>query len=811
MTGRGGARFAGAVLAAAGLVGGLVSAAPALAAGSPGTITTVAGGPGRGNGTNVFQEPAALAAGPGGAVYVADERIVRELTTAKSSEGVAAGVLDSPIVPLFTGDGGPAVKAWLGDVTGLAVDAAGNVVIADNLDDRVRVVAASTGTFYGRAMTARHIYTVAGNGTAGYSGNGGPATSADVIPVALAVDPAGNLVIADGSDRVRVVAASTGTFYGQAMTAGDIYTIAGNGTKGYSGDGGPATSAKLGDPDGVAVGPAGNLVIADTGNERVRVVAAKTGTYYGQAMTAGDIYTIAGNGAKGYSGDGGPATSAELSVPHGVAVDTAGNLVIADTGNDRVRVVAAKTGTYYGQAMTAGDIYTIAGNGAKGYSGKGGPATSARLANPEDVAFDTAGNLVIADYGNDRVRVVAASTGTFYGQAMTAGDIYTVAGNGTSKSSGSGGLAVNAELAREPVLSVSDVAVDSGNYVVVQSNRAWFICETAGTYFGQAMTAGDIYAVAGNGNYGYSGNGGPATSAELDIPAGVTVDAAGNLVITDTGNFRVRVVAASTGTFYGQAMTAGDIYTVAGNGNYGYSGNGGPATSAELNFPENAAVDAAGNLVIADDDNNRVRVVAASTGTFYGQAMTAGDIYTVAGDGSNVYSGDGGPATEAGMSPGYVTVDAAGNLVISDTVNDRVRVVAASTGTFYGQAMTAGDIYTVAGNGTAGYSGNGGPATSAELDFPQGVAVDGSGNLIIADNGNNRVRVVAVTTGTFYAQAMTAGDIYTVAGNGTAGYSGDGGQATSAELDTPYGVAVDSSGNLLIADSQNGLVRLVSG
>jgi hypothetical protein len=167
----------------------------------------VAGGPGRGPGTNVFQEPAALAAGPGGAVYVADERVVRELTTAKSSEGAAAGVLDSPNVPLFSGDGGPAVKAWLGNVTGLAVDAAGNVVIADSRDDRVRVVAASTGTFYGKAMTARHIYTVAGNGTAGYSGDGGPATSAELdTPYGVAVDGSGNLLIADTQNGlVRLV------------------------------------------------------------------------------------------------------------------------------------------------------------------------------------------------------------------------------------------------------------------------------------------------------------------------------------------------------------------------------------------------------------------------------------------------------------------------------------------------------------------------------------------------------------------------------------------------------------------------------
>src|SRR5262249_37078731 len=153
------------------------------------------------------------------------------------------------------------------------------------------------------------------------------------------------------------------TFYGQAMTARHIYTVAGNGTFGFSGDGGPATAAALASPNQTAVDGAGNLVIADSGNNRVRVVAAGTGTFYGQAMTAGDIYTVAGSGTFGRSGDGGPATGAALNGPRGAAVDGAGNLVIADSGSNRVRVVAASTGTFYGQAMTEGDIDTVTGNG----------------------------------------------------------------------------------------------------------------------------------------------------------------------------------------------------------------------------------------------------------------------------------------------------------------------------------------------------------------------------------------------------------------------------------------------------------------
>jgi len=273
------------------------------------------------------------------------------------------------------------------------------------------------------------LTTPVGTGSTTPFGDGGPATQANLDGSCTAVlDPAGNLVVADIFDnRIRVVAAASGTFYGRPMTAGDIYTVAGNGTFGFSGDGGPATGATLRYPQSVAVDGAGNLVLTDTHNNRIRVVAASTGTFYRRTMTAGDIYTVAGGGH--HLGDGGPAIAGQLNTPQSVTTDAVGNLIIADAFHDRIRVVAEKTGTFYGQAMTAGDIYTVAGNGTQGFSGDGGAATSAELGDPNDVVTDGAGNLVIADTSNSRIRVVAASTGTFYGQAMTAGDIYTVAGN----------------------------------------------------------------------------------------------------------------------------------------------------------------------------------------------------------------------------------------------------------------------------------------------------------------------------------------------------------------------------------------------
>ena len=469
-------------------------------------------------------------------------------------------------------------------------------------------------------------------GGAGRLRRGGPAAVAAVLMTMAAL--AGGAGPAAAAPGVRLA------------TAGDISTVAG-------GVGGPAkaTTVALFDPCGVTFG-AGQVYAADF--SVVRAVDPGTDR----------LTTPAGIGINGPLGDGSRATKASLVQACDTAVDHSGNLVIADAIHNRIRIVAARTGTFYGRAMTAGDIYTVAGAGSRGgFSGDGGPATQAKLRNPASVAVDAAGNLVIGDASNFRIRVVAASTGTFYGQAMTAGDIYTIAGTGT---------------------------------------------------------------------LGFSGNGGPAASAELGNPSGVAVDAAGNVLIADSLNHRVRVVAAGTGTFYGRAMTAGDIYTVAGNGGYDFcgegtgmfSGDGGPATRAELNTPEGLRGDAAGNRLIADSCNRRVRVVAAGTGTFYGRAMTAGDIYTAAGNGTSGFSGDGGPATRAKLSnPVSVATGAAGNLVIADAGNFRVRVVAAGTGTFYGRAMTAGDIYTIAGDGTSGFSGDGGPATSAELDRPAGLEI----------------------------------------------------------------------------------------
>jgi sugar lactone lactonase YvrE len=554
-----------------------------------------------------------------------------------------------------------------------------------------------------------------------------------------------------------------------------ITTVAGDGLAGsYSGDGGYATNAglRLIYWSGTAADASGNLFIADAYNNVIRKVS-----------TNGIITTVAGNGvgaggSGAYSGDGGPATNASLWWPFGVTADASGNLFIADSGNCRIRKVSPN-----------GVITTLAGNGTYGYSGDGGPAGSASLNIPQRVALDASGNLFIADMWNNRIRKVS-----------TNGIITTVAGNGTYGYTGNGGFATNAEL-----FFPSAVALDgSGNLfiadaynnvirkvttngiitavvaglntpgdVAVDASGNLFIADTYDQRILKWSTNGLETTVAGiDSQTGYSGDGGPATNAKLWNPSGVAVDGSGNLFIVDAFNYRIREV-----------TTNGVITTVAGNGvgaggAGSYSGDGGAATNAGMNEVVGVALDASGNLFVCDFNNNRIREVS-----------TNGVITTVAGNGIKGYSGDGGAATNASLNnPNDVAIDGSGNLFIADWGNQRIRKV-----------NTNGTITLFAGNGANGYTGNGGPATNASLSYPVGVAADASGNLFIADAGNAVIRKV-----------NTNGIITTFAGNGTAGYSGDGGPATSAELNVGAGVAVDASGNLFIADVYNNRVRKVS-
>jgi sugar lactone lactonase YvrE len=611
----------------------------------------------------------------------------------------------TPTINTFAGGGLPVniagTSAGLRAPKSVAVDGAGNLFFTD-LDDVVLRLDAVTGT----------VTLEAGNGTPGYTGDNGPATSAQLrLPAGVATDAAGNLYIADtGNNCVRMI--SNGT----------ITTVVGG----------------LNQPAGVAVDASGNLYIADTYDHRILKVAT------------GVITKVAGGAMAGFGGDNGPATSALLDYPSSVAVDGAGNLYIADSGNGRIRKVSN------------GTITTVAGNGIADH----GCASVSELGPPGGIAVDTAGNLYIADGSNNCVRKLS-------GSMLTA-----VAGNGTAGFSGDTGLATSAELQ-----GPTGVAVDlAGNvYVADQANRRI-----------RKVSAGVITTVAGNGSL--VGENGPATSAQLYMPSATAVDSAGNLYIADTDNQVIRRV------------SNGVVTTVAGNGTYGYSGDGGPATSAQLYNPMGVAVDAAGDLYIASNGVRKVSNGVISTVAWIPACAiavdAAGDVYsadcfgnlirkvsngvvtTVAGGNGSGFSGDNGPATSAQLyNPIGVAVDAAGNLFIADMNNNRIREV------------SNGVITTVAGGGSS--LGDNGPATSAQMWGPTGVAIDTAGNLYIADWGNSRIRKVS------------NGVITTVAGTGVAGFSGDTGPASSAELDYPYGLAVDSAGDVYVADSDNDRVRVI--
>jgi len=809
-----------ALLSAALVVASALAAAPAPAASASPVAgagaSTVVGGTGLGPGTTIAQDPVSLATTHTGALEIGDgtAMVVRSLGPSGTETTVACA--GNIATQGYGGDGGPATDASCNTPDGLVTDGAGDTFLADDQNNRVRLVAGTGGSRFGQPTTAGSITTVAGNGTWGYTGDGGPADAAEVAyPAGTALDASGNLVFCDsGNAAVRVVAATDGTFYGIPMTAGDIYTVAGTGTTGSSGDGGRALLAELDQPDGLAIDRHGNLVVADLGNSRIRVVAATDGTFYGIPMTAGDIYAVAGTGRAGFAGDGGPAVRSALDRPAGVAVDGRGDLVVADTGNSRVRLVAAGSGTVLGRVVRAGDIYTVAGTGRPGFAGDGGPAGRAALDHPGAVAVGAGGDLVVADTGNHRVRVVASQTGPAFGRRIDAGTIRTVAGTGRLGAfSGDGGPAPGAILNLPTGVAVSG----SGDTVVADqnNNRVRLVAARSGHAFGRWLAAGTITTVAGNGTAGSSGVGGPGQDAELDAPAGVAFDTRGNLLIAEFAGNRVLLVAATSGEFYGRSMTAGHLYLLAGTGAVGSAGDGGPATAAELYAPEGVAPDAAGDVLVTEFYGNRVRLIAATTGTSFGRRVVAGHIYTVAGSGTAGSGGDGGPATSASIDqPVGVAVDAHGNLVVADYLGQRVRVAAASTGTFYGIPMSAGDIYTVAGDGTKGTSGAGGPAVAAELSSPAGVAVDRAGNLVIADSAADEIAVVAASTGTFYGQPMVAGELAPIAGGGTASCETSRRSpvaAGAAGLSIPLGVAVAPDGSLRISDTADNCIRALPG
>jgi len=464
--------------------------------------------------------------------------------------------------------------------------------------------------------------------------------------------------------------------------------------------------------------------------------------------TTGKLTVVAGSGALGYSGDGvvGGAGNASLYRPFAVAVDSSQNVYIADQYNCVIRKVD-----------TSNTITTIAGiAGQCGYLGDGGKATSAQINYPEGVGVDTSGNLFIGDSNNCVVRKVVLSTNT----------ITTFAGNHTCGYSGDSGAATSAEL-----WSPAGVAADSSGNL--------FIADSANCVIREVVRAtGKITTVAGNHTCGYGGDGGSALSAQMNQVFGVTVNGT-SVTFADYYNQRIR-----------QFTIGGNINSVAGNGTAcgGTCGEGGAATSAELYYPVGVATTTTGTIYIADNSNSAVD-----------SFTVGGNLNRVAGNHSNTLETlfNGAPATGVVLNYPYgVNADTSANVYVADSNDFMVREYVKSSGL----------INYFAGNGTPGYSGDGGAATNAQLNYTFGSAKDSAGNVYVADTYNCLVRKV-----------NGAGTISTFAGfvlNGTSprcGYTGDAGAATSAELNYPFGVAVDSKNNVYIADFYNYVVRKVSG
>ena len=575
-----------------------------------------------------------------------------------------------------------------------------------------------------------------------------------------------------------LLVADTGNHRIRRIAEGKITTLAGFGEPGFSGDNGPAFLARVNAPRGLATDLSGTIYVADTGNHVIRKISG------------GTITTVAGTGAPGFDGDNTPGLQTRLQSPSGVLVDRAGNLVIADTGNNRVRVLNMVTGmlsTLAGNGMTSGGavmglatemalnaplgvaqggqdellvtsrdhrvwridrngfMSAAVGTGTPGRTGDNGPAADATLNQPSALALSNQGDLAIADTGNQRVRRVDAQRviSTWVGLQ---GPVY--AGYGSSP--------LTAWIAGPAAL-----ALDAQGRI--------YVAERQGHRIRRILPTGVVETVAGTGENGFDGDNGAATQARLSSPAGVALAADGALLISDTGNHRIRRVDLSTGT----------ISTLAGTGDPGYrSGDENqPASLAQLSAPSGLAVDGAGSIYVADSGSFRVRRIALA-----GQLIT-----TVAGNGLSVHDGDGAQAVDASVVLVQgVAVAMDGTLYLADEGANRVRRVAPD-----------GVISTFAGTGAPASTGNGMAATLAAVHAPRGVLVDGS-DVIVVETGGHQLRRIDVN-----------GVISAHAGTGAADFWGDSEAALNARFNAPEGAALSAQNELLIADTGNGLVRRV--
>lgn len=622
---------------------------------------------------------------------------------------------------------------------GVAMDAAGNIYVADKTNNRIRKI-----------TSAGVVTTLAGNGYSGYADGAGIVAQFN-LPIGIAVDGAGNVYVADqGNHRIRKITPS-----------GLVSTLAGSSNSGYSD--GTGTSARFNSPAGIAVNGEGMIFLADEGNHRIRKITP-----------GGLVSTLAGSGNAGYMD--GAGMTAQFSSPSGIAVDWSGNVYVADKTNNRIRKITS-----------AGLVSTFAGSGSQGYGD--GMGASALFNLPNGVVVDWTDNVYVADQGNQCIRKITPL-----------GAVSTLAGNGSSGfADGTGGMAqfsfpagvaidgsgnvYVADLFNDRIRRITPTAVVStlagSNHigysdgsgaesqffnpsgVAVDADGNVYVADGSNNRIRKINTMSIVSTYAGKGNPGYAD--GVVSTASFNYPSGISLDMMGNIFVTD-GN-RIRKINSN-----------GVVSTFAGSGDFGYFD--GTGAMAQFKSPKGVAVDAIGNVYVADKNNNRIRRINSS-----------GTVSTLAGSWSRNNSVGGGYSDGTGTEaqfyyPEGVAVDGAGNVYVADASNNRIRKITPS-----------GVVTTLAGNNDKGSADGAGSA--ALFNYPSGVTVDGAGNVYVADAGNNCIRRITLS-----------GVVSTIAGNGNSGYY-DGAGAT-AQFNRPWGIAVDNVGNIYVADVGNNRIRKIT-
>ena len=632
-----------------------------------------------------FKTPAGLAFDPEGNLYIADRENhrIRKIDTS-GNISTFAGIGEAG----FSGDDGPAVKARLSLPSGVAIDKKGNLYISDRSNDRIRVV-----------DKKGVIRTYAGSGVAGFQGDAGPALKAQLDkPFGIALDEAENLYIADrNNNRVRKVSPE-----------GIITTVAGDGGFFFMGDNGPAYRASVAAPTGVAVDKKGNLYIADRNNNRIRLVdklgmirtVAGTGQqdYNGESETAretnlylpfgltvdsndnllvidrshyrirridpksGKVETVAGNGLKLFAGDGGPATGATLSFPHGMFVDKSDNLIFSDKGHYRIRKITPE-----------GIISTFGGNGTRGNVGHNIPVLEANVYNITTLVQNPAGDIFMSSPSGFVSIIRRVDTkGVVHDYIDTSSERYL---ESISKSKHKGLVQTGAVAT---ITQFSDIVFDpKGNL---------FISDRLNHQIRKIDLKGNISTIAGVGDSDYYGDGGPALEAAFRDPNALASDKQGNIYIAESANNRIRKI-----------DTKGIVTTVAGNGEHADSGDGGPALKAAIRSMDDIAISPEGELHILGTNTHKVRKITQD-----------GKIVTVVGKGYAGFFGDDGPATKAMLkNPAAISFDSKGNLYIADMGNNRIRKV-----------DKKGIITTFAGTGKFGWGRTGETVEIYLQNFP---------------------------------------------------------------------------------------------